>query len=205
MSVTIVDYGVGNVGSLRNMLYRIGVESTATCCPIELAKAKKVILPGVGAFDEGMTRLQNTGLTGVLDTLVIRDKVPILGICLGMQMMTSGSEEGGLHGLGWIDAVTRRFDLSLMDSLVVPHMSWNTVHIRKRSPLFSENAKDQRFYFVHSYHVVCSNQGDVLSDTHFGYSFTSAFQRANIFGVQFHPEKSHRFGLELLKNFVLAA
>jgi len=201
--IVIVDYGMGNLGSLRNMLKKIGRDSAVSQDPEVIAQAERLILPGVGSFDHAMSNIRSLGILPALNESVLTRKVPILGVCLGMQIMTGGSEEGALPGLGWIDAETVRFrfDASLRQ-LKVPHMGWNTVRVRGASPLFEEMETGSRFYFVHSYHVRCRVESDVLATTDHGGDFVSAFARANIAGVQFHPEKSHRFGMRLLKNFV---
>lgn len=193
----------GNIGSILNMLKKIGAGATIASDISMIEKAEKLILPGVGAFDNGMNNLCEQGLIEVLNKKVIKERTPILGICLGMQLLTKSSEEGTLPGLGWIDAQTVRFKFDEKNKdLKVPHMGWNTVHINKESPLFKEMFAESRFYFVHSYHVVCNNETDILTTTHHGYEFPSSIQKDNIMGVQFHPEKSHKFGMKLLKNFV---
>jgi glutamine amidotransferase len=166
-----------------------------------LRKADKIILAGVGAFDYGMTSI-NSMWREELENAVLVRRIPILGICLGMQLMCKSSEEGHLPGLGWIDAKVRRFSWSSNLNLKLPHMGWNTVKIVKSNPLLEIGNDEQRFYFVHSYHVVCNNPRDVLATAHYGYDFTAAINHENIFGVQFHPEKSHRFGIQLVSNFL---
>ncbi len=199
--IVIIDYRMGNLGSILNMLKKVGAAAVISADPSVIGEATKLILPGVGAFDNGMKSLQEQGLVPALEEAVMRRKVPILGICLGMQLMTKDSEEGKLPGLGWIDAKTVRFHHDPSEDLKVPHMGWNTVTVRKESSLFRDMFPEPRFYFVHSYHAVCQDPGDVLTMTRYGYEFVSAFQRNNIMGVQYHPEKSHTFGMRLLKNF----
>lgn len=201
--IVIVDYGTGNVQSILNMLRRIGIDSAEISAEIKkIEEADKLILPGVGAFDFGMANLEKSGLIPVLNKKVIDQKVPILGICLGMQLMTRRSEEGSLPGLGWIDADTIRFHFEgSVDKRKIPHMGWNTVHISKENRIFPEKQDEFRFYFVHSYHVVCNNKDDILTVTEYGYDFISSFQKDNIVGVQFHPEKSHKFGMKVMSNF----
>lgn len=196
--LVIVDYGVGNVGSIKNMLKRIGSESIISSNIEEIKKADKIILPGVGSFDNGMEQLKKFNLIDTLTEKVINQKTPILGICLGMQLFTQKSEEGELPGLGFIDAETVRFKINLR----IPHMGWNLIDIKEESLIYKEMSKESRFYFAHSYHVVCHNQSDILTTTMYGYEFISSFQKDNIIGVQFHPEKSHKFGMKLFKNFV---
>jgi glutamine amidotransferase len=176
--------------------------STITSDPAEIEVAEKFILPGVGHFDKAMHNLTHLGLVDVLRKKVLEDKVPVLGICLGMQLLCKNSEEGSRDGLGFVDAYVKRFYFTDEIGLKIPQMGWNLIKPEKASPLLENNGKDSRFYFVHSYHVVCNNPQDVLTSTYHGYRFTSSFERDNIIGVQFHPEKSHRFGMQLLKNFV---
>lgn len=201
--IGIVDYGMGNLGSIQNMLSKIGEPAVITADPAVLRKSDKLILPGVGAFDKAVQNLQRDGLDDLLNELVIHDQKPILGICLGMQLLSERSEEGSLRGFGWIPAETIRFQPSPQNPLLrVPHMGWNALEIRRPSPLFHELGDEPRFYFVHSYHVHCRESDHVLGVTHYGIEFHSIIGRENIFGTQFHPEKSHRFGLRLLRNFV---
>lgn len=201
--VVIINYGMGNIGSISNMLKRVGAEAIVSSNPQEIKKAARLILPGVGAFNNGMDNLNNLGLTSILNEMVIQQKTPILGICLGMQLMTKSSEEGSGPGLGWIDASTIRFKFGKeKQNLKIPHMGWNTIKWKKESVLFRDMFEEPRFYFVHSYHAVCNDKEDILATTNYGYDFVSAFQRDNIIGVQFHPEKSHKFGMQVLRNFV---
>ena len=199
----IIDYGMGNLGSIANMLKKIGTKVLISKDIELIEKADKLILPGIGAFDTGMKNLAQEGLIDVLNKKVIGERTPILGICLGMQLLTKSSEEGTLPGLGWIDAQTVQFKFDANNNILkVPHMGWNTTHLNKESPLFNEMFAESRFYFVHSYHVVCNNEHDILTTTHHGYEFASSIQKDNIMGVQFHPEKSHKFGMNLLENFL---
>ena len=200
--IAIIDYGMGNLGSIANMLRKIGAEAVVTSDPVILDAADRLILPGVGAFAQGMAHLAERGLVPLLDRRVRDEGVPVLGICLGMQLFTRHSEEGNVDGLGWIDAETRRFGAVRAPSpMRVPHMGWNTVAATRPHPLLTDLPPDPRFYFVHSYHVVCADRCDELGSTTYGYEFTSVIHRANIVGTQFHPEKSHRYGLRLLENF----
>jgi len=200
--IAIVDYGIGNLNSIRNMLNKIGVECTITSSPEEIRQARKLIMPGIGAFDAGMSRLIASGLIPTLNKKVIDEKTPVLGICLGMQLMTRGSEEGSLPGLGWIQATTRRFDRVADPTLKVPHMGWNVARPAKDSALLQQCPEEPRFYFTHSYYVACENPQDQLLRVRHGSTvFDAGFEHGNLMGVQFHPEKSHRFGMWFLKNF----
>lgn len=202
--IVIVDYNTGNCGSIHNMLRKIGHASLITSSPRDILAADRLILPGVGTFDHGMTQLTERGLIPVLEEAVLGRRTPILGICLGMQLFTRGSEEGNLEGLGWIDAQTVRFRGELADdsALKVPHMGWNRIRGLRPHVLLDALPENPRFYFVHSYHVACCDTRDALATTHHGYGFTSAVARGNIAGVQFHPEKSHQFGMQLFRSFV---
>lgn len=198
--ITIVDYGVGNIGSVQNMLRHIGVECRRDSNPDAIAAATKLILPGVGAFDAGMKALRGSDLVEPLRTAVLVRGAPILGICLGMQMLLDESEEGVEPGLGWIPGRVRRFEFA--DSgLRVPHMGWNEVHAVNDSALFRGMPLPARFYFVHSYFVEPTEPSFVSLSTRYGLEFASGVERGHIYGVQFHPEKSHRYGMKLLKAF----
>jgi imidazole glycerol-phosphate synthase subunit HisH len=199
--IVIIDYGMGNLGSIHNMLKKIGVKSIITGNLDEIRQAEKLILPGVGAFDHGMLNLAERRLIPLLNERVLDRKVPILGLCLGMQLFTKCSEEGQLSGLGWVNAETIAFKLNGDVKFRIPHMGWNFVSIKKKNVLSDDKNELPRFYFVHSYHVVCHDQSDVIGITEYGYPFVSIFQHENIFGTQFHPEKSHKFGMRLLKQF----
>lgn len=201
--IVVVNYGMGNLGSIGNMLKKIGAEAVISSDLGIIAAAEKLILPGVGAFDNGMRNLAERGIKEVLDRKIMEEKVPILGICLGMQLLSKGSEEGQLPGLGWIDAQTIRFGFAhTHPDLKIPHMGWNTINVAKSCPLFDDIYEEPRFYFVHSYHLVCDAEEDVAAWTTHGYRFASAVVRDNIMGVQFHPEKSHKFGIKVFNNFV---
>lgn len=203
MTISIVDYGVGNLGSIKNMLKKLGANSRIVSRAEEIDNSEKLILPGVGAFDAGMRQLEQSGLRQALDEAVLERTVPVMGICLGMQLMTDGSDEGQTPGLGWIKGRAVKFVSGYGETLKVPHMGWNRVDIVKNHPALQHLGPDSRFYFVHSFHIQCQDQNDVLMQTHYGSkSFDSGFAAGNIIGFQFHPEKSHRFGLALLKGFV---
>ena len=202
--LTIVDYGVGNLASIKNMLKRIGVEATISSGESEIAAADKLILPGVGAFDTCAEKLMQSGLVAVLNDKVLNQKVPVLGICVGMQLLTFGSEEGKQPGLNWVEGRIIKFRQDrLAKGLKIPHMGWTEVQLNKPSLLFKGMMDmEPRFYFVHSYHPELKQQEDVMIYAEYGYRFTAGIEKDNILGVQFHPEKSHRFGMKLLDNFV---
>jgi len=199
--LAIINYGLGNLNSVVNMIHHVGGLCCVTGDPDEIANAEKLILPGVGAFDRGMEELEDRSLLKELRYAVLERKVPILGICLGMQLMTKRSEEGRRLGLGWLDAEVRKFSFPPGSGLKIPHMGWNTLTIRRENPPIQTEER-QRFYFVHSYHVVCADEADVTATCEYGYDFVAAFAHGNILGVQFHPEKSHRFGMSLMRRFV---
>lgn len=200
--VGILNYGIGNIGSIKNMLLKIGYRDVIFLeKPQDFMQVDKIILPGVGSFDQGMKLLNNSGMRLMLDKSVIEDNKPILGICLGMQMLGKKSDEGIEEGLGYIDFVCRRFQFG-SGELKVPHMGWDYVNILKDNKLVRNLGENPRFYFVHSYYAVCMNKEDALLSCDYGYSFVAGVQRENVYGTQFHPEKSHRFGMQLLSNFV---
>lgn len=199
--VAIIDYGLGNLGSIANMLKVIGEKSVITVDKGRIAEADHIILPGVGAFDAGMQKLNETGLVPFVREQALRQKKPILGICLGMQLLGKKSEEGQLEGLGLISFETVRFKLD-GTNLKIPHMGWDIVTFKQKNPLLEGLTGKQRYYFVHSYHAVCDFPENVLMTCDYGYEFACSVVRDNIYGVQFHPEKSHDFGLSLLDNFV---
>jgi imidazole glycerol-phosphate synthase subunit HisH len=198
--ITVVDYGMGNLGSISNMLKKLGMPSIISSNPADIAAASKLILPGVGSFDAGMDNLLHSGLLAALNERVLHEGVPTLGICLGMQLMTHRSAEGKRQGLGWVDAEVVKFRPT-DPALKVPHMGWNGVKHMRTDPLTNGLPDEPRFYFVHSYYVQCHDPKDVLLTTSYGQEFHSAFRHDNVWGVQFHPEKSHKFGMNLLRNF----
>lgn len=202
MRVGIIDYGMGNIGSIRNMLKYVGADFIVSSDAAEVAECDKLILPGVGHFDLAMRNLADLNLVEPLRELVLETRKPILGICLGMQLMCSGSEEGGKRGLGFFDADVRRFTPPPGSGLKVPHMGWSTVEFAAGTQLAEGLHHENRFYFVHSYCVNCNDPADVLGSTRYGQTFVSAIARDNIAGVQFHPEKSHKFGMRMFRNFV---
>lgn len=200
--ITIIDYGMGNLGSIVNMIKRIGYSSEVTSDISKIASAEKIILPGVGHFDKAMQNISGLGLLDIIKKKALNDKTPMLGICLGMQLMCKSSEEGKEKGIGLIDADVKRFFFEENKKLKIPHMGWNLATPNNKNNLFSSLSGEARFYFVHSFHVVCNNKNDSLATTNYGYDFASAFASENIIGVQFHPEKSHKFGMQFLKNFI---
>ena len=201
MAITIIDYDMGNIGSLQNMIKKAGGKSVYTSDIKEIAKAEKIILPGVGSFDTGMANLRKKNLDKILIKKA-KEGTPILAICLGMQLLGKKSEEGKLNGLGLIDAETKKFNFSkLRGSYQIPHMGWNEIKVVKEDPLFKGLNSRDYFYFVHSYHMI-ANKKDTLTTTDYGFDFVSSVKSNNVYGVQFHPEKSHKTGLRLIKNFI---
>jgi len=198
--IVIIDYGMGNLGSIVNMFKKVGAKAEVSSDLDVIAKAPKLLLPGVGSFDRAMERIDALGMKSVLEEQALVVKKPILGICLGMQLLTRGSEEGKLPGLGWIPADTKKFPI--LPGLRIPHMGWNRVEPTTSSPLTHSLLDESRFYFVHSYCVQVDNQSNSILKCHYGLSFDAAIQQDNIFGAQFHPEKSHKFGMQIFKNFV---
>jgi glutamine amidotransferase len=196
--IIIVDYKLGNSGSVLNMLKYLNIKAEITSDKNKILNAEKIIISGVGSFDTGMQNMKNMGLSDLLQEKVVIKKTPVLGICLGMQLMGKRSEEGVEDGFGWIDAVTKKFDNKL---LPVPHMMWNTVTLAAKSRLFSDFESEPRFYFAHSYYFECGIKDSVIGTTSYGIEFTSVIQQDQFTGVQFHPEKSHRMGMKLLSNF----
>jgi glutamine amidotransferase len=202
--IAIINYGLGNVKAFANVFKKLNIPAKIVNTPDELDGAVKIILPGVGAFDFAMQRLNDSGLRPLLDEMVLIKKVPVLGICVGMQMLAHTSEEGRLPGLGWIDGSVKRFAQSPDGTLMsVPHMGWNSVKPLNLNGLFRGLDEASRFYFLHSYYFVCNSIEEILAVTDYYGEFTSAACSGNVFGVQFHPEKSHEWGIKLLKNFAL--
>lgn len=201
--IVVIDYGMSNIGSVLNMLRKVGAEARSSSDPKVIALADKLILPGVGAFDNGIEGLKQRGLIEILNKKVLHHRTPIFGICLGLQLFSRKSEEGNLPGLGWLEADTIRFQFKgSSNDLKIPHMGWNEITIKRENPLLSGFEDVARFYFVHSYHVVCQHTEDELARSHYGIDFTAAVCHENIMGTQFHPEKSHKFGLKVMSNFV---
>lgn len=200
--IALVDYGLGNIQAFANIYNRLNIPVCIARDAETLAKAERVILPGVGAFDWAMTRLNRSGMRECLDDLVTNRKAPVLGICVGMQMMAKRSDEGEMPGLGWIDAEVRKFDMRNSNQKTrLPHMGWNDVEPSEFANVFRGMDEGSRFYFLHSYYFAPARPDDVLGTTDYNGRFASAVRSGNVFGVQFHPEKSHRWGVQLLKNF----
>ena len=200
--VTIIDYGVGNVFAFQNVFKRLNIPSKIAKCENDLMDSSKLILPGVGHFDYAMSQLNKSGMRNRLNELVLIENVPVIGICVGMQMMSRKSDEGILDGLGWIDAEVKKFDESTISHHTkLPHMGWNDVTPNKNHPLFRGLEQEAIFYFLHSFYFKCLDEKNSISKTDYGINFSSSVQHNNIYGIQFHPEKSHSFGEKLLENF----
>lgn len=199
-TVTIVGYGLGNIQAFANIYQRLNIPVAIARTAEHLLEAERLILPGVGAFDWAMYRLNESGMLEVLHDLVLNKKIPVLGVCVGMQIMASRSEEGSMPGLGWIDAKVVRFQTDLVRKVPIPHMGWNDVTFKSNNPL-SAGIVNPKFYFLHSYHLIAHKESQILATTDYGSSFTSIVCNDHVWGVQFHPEKSHNWGIQLLKNF----
>jgi glutamine amidotransferase len=200
--ITIVDYGLGNVRAFLNVYHRLNIEARTASTADALTEASKVILPGVGAFDHAMRRLSDSGMRDTLEELALGARVPLLGVCVGMQMLAHASDEGVLPGLGWIDGRVRSFRSAISaGERPLPHMGWNDVQPVEGCRLFKQSGSDARFYFLHSYYMDCERRQDVAAVSTYGIEFCCAVNAGNIYGVQFHPEKSHHDGTRLLKNF----
>jgi len=199
--ITIIDYGMGNLRSVEKIFQRLNIPNVVSSSIKAIENAEKLLLPGVGHFENGMSKLRSTNILEILNQKVIQDKTPILGICLGMQLMTKNSTEGDVEGLGWVDAQTTKFNFD-SGKLKIPHMGWNQVSVMKDSIMARNITLDNDlFYFVHSYFVSCNRDQDVLFQSEYGNTFVSGFEKDNITGVQFHPEKSHRSGIQVIRNF----
>lgn len=200
--ITIIDYGVGNIFAFQNVFKRLNIPSRIAKCKEDLKEVDKLILPGVGHFDYAMSQLNNSGMRERIDELVLVEKKPVIGICVGMQMMANKSDEGTLDGLGWIDANVKKFnELTIQHHTKLPHMGWNDVKPNENHPLFKGLEQESIFYFLHSFYFNCKDQKNIISTTDYGINFASSIHKGNIFGIQFHPEKSHSYGEKLLENF----
>jgi glutamine amidotransferase len=199
--IAIINYGLGNLTSILNMCRRIEIDAEITDDVGKITMADRLILPGVGHFKKGMQNLHESGIKELLDLLVLEKKKPILGICLGAQLMTGHSEEGDVEGLAWIDANTVKFDGARLNSLKVPHMGWGDISTKGSCSLWDNLPEEPRFYFVHSYHFQFQQEQEIVATANYGYEFACAFKKDNIYGTQFHPEKSHKFGMKVLENF----
>jgi imidazole glycerol-phosphate synthase subunit HisH len=200
--IAIVDYGLGNIRAFENVYNNLNIPVIIARLPEHLLKADKIILPGVGSFDYAMKQLSDSGMLDILNELVLERKIPVMGICVGMQMLAKSSEEGKIPGLGWLDAEVKRFRLStFVNAACIPHMGWNDIKPAKTHNLLKNLEHDARFYFLHSYYFHCNRKENILATTDYGINFISAVNQNNISGVQFHPEKSHQWGIQLLKNF----
>lgn len=200
--ICIINYGSGNVRAIGNIYDQLSIPYTIVNTPLEVEKADRIILPGVGAFDETISMLNESGFRSILERKAIEEKVPILGICVGMQILSEGSDEGSLGGLGWIKGRVKKFNKELIQHKPkIPHLGWNSIRASKFSPILNGIDENLGFYFIHSYYFDCLNESDILTSSFYGEDFSSAVNHENIFGVQFHPEKSHQNGITLLKNF----
>lgn len=200
--IGLIDYGVGNIRAFANIYKQLDVPHKIASSVEDLEGCTKVVLPGVGAFDHAMEKLHQSGMKEKLDELVLEKKMPVVGICVGMQMLAKRSDEGTSEGLGWIDGEVKKFDVSKIQYAThLPHMGWNDIVPTKESPILKGLEKDAKFYFLHSYYFSCNKEQNAIASTEYGVDFTCAVNNENIFGVQFHPEKSHHFGITLLKNF----
>lgn len=200
--IAIIDYGSGNIQAIKNIYKKLKIECKFVSQPDQLDGISKIILPGVGAFDEAMTQLNESGMREVLDLMVLEQKIPVLGVCVGMQIMAASSDEGKLDGLGWFDANVKLFDENIIKHKPkLPHMGWNEIQAKYKHSIFDSIDTEKGFYFLHSFYFQCNDKNDVLAETHYGDVFHCAINKENIYGFQFHPEKSHSNGINLFKNF----
>lgn len=200
--ITIINYGSGNIRAIGNIYDKLSINYKIASSPKEVEGAQKIFLPGVGAFDETISMLDKTGFREVLDKEVLQNRVPVIGICVGMQILAESSEEGVLPGLGYIKGKVKRIDESLLTQKPkLPHLGWNSIEIKRKNPLLNGVDEEFGFYFLHTYYFECENDSDILATTNYGTSFASAVNHNNVYGIQFHPEKSHNNGVTLLKNF----
>lgn len=200
--ITIIDYGLGNIRAFVNVYERLNIKTKIAHRAEDIKDARKIILPGVGAFDYSMSQLNASGMRDELEKQVLENKIPVVCICVGMQILAKSSDEGNLPGLGWIDGEVKLFDSNLIPYKTrLPHMGWNSINPVNNNPLMVGFNQDSRFYFLHSYYFVCHNEKEIISTTEYGVTFASAVNKENIYGIQFHPEKSHQNGIQLLHNF----
>ena len=200
--ITIINYGLGNIKAFENVYERLNIPVSVANSADDLKTATKIILPGVGAFDHAMSKLNHSGMREPLAELVLEQQVPIIGICVGMQILANSSDEGVLPGLGWIEGTVKKFDTSVLNSKTqLPHMGWNTIQPSTNNTLLNNINDDSQFYFLHSYYFLCNSNNHTIATTEYGVQYASAVNKKNIYGVQFHPEKSHQWGIQLLKNF----
>lgn len=199
--IGIIDYGVGNIKAFANVYNFLNLSFKIVKNSSEFENVNKLILPGVGSFDHAMASLQNSGMKEKLDELVLEKKLPVIGICVGMQMLAKSSDEGVLKGLGWIDGIVKKFEKSKIINGPLPHMGWNTLELKKENKIFDNLKSNPRFYFLHSYYFECQNKEDTIATTIYGEEFDCIINHENIYGIQCHPEKSHYNGIQLLKNF----
>lgn len=199
--IAIIDYGVGNIKAFSNIYKNLNIQHKIVKNINDFHNVSKLILPGVGSFDHAMISLKNSGMKEKLDELVLEKEMPVIGICVGMQMLAKSSEEGILEGLGWIDGVVKKFDKSKIKNGPLPHMGWNTLNIKKYNNIFENLEDNPRYYFLHSYYFECVNKNDVIATANYGEEFDCMVNHKNIYGIQCHPEKSHHNGIQLLKNF----
>lgn len=201
--IAIVDYGLGNIKAIQHIYKNLNLDCIVACDGKTLRNASRIILPGVGSFDFAMSLLEKSGMRETLDELVLTKNIPLLGICVGMQMLANFSEEGSLDGLGYIDGSVKRFNTSQVSTYPLPHMGWNSVEHSGQEHLFKNIKNTERFYFLHSYYFECTEEGQKTASAVYDVNFTCAVRNGNIHGVQFHPEKSHDAGITLLTNFGL--
>ena len=200
--ITIIDYGLGNIKAFVNIYDRLNIQTRIARQAEDIKNSSKLILPGVGAFDYAMSQLNRSGMRDEIEKQVLVKKIPIMGICVGMQILAKSSDEGELPGLGWIDGKVKKIESSMItDKIMLPHMGWNTIRPVNNSPLMAGFSDQSRFYFLHSYYFIANNQNDIISTTNYGFDYSSGVNYSNIFGIQFHPEKSHLNGIQLLQNF----
>lgn len=199
--IAIIDYGVGNIKAFANVYKRLNLDYKIVSTVEQFSDLTKIILPGVGSFDHAMSKLQDSGMRESLDYFVLEKKIPVLGICVGMQMLANSSEEGTLPGLGWISGTVKKFKFDDLNPMPLPHMGWNQVRFKKKNQLFNDLEIDARFYFLHSYYFECDEPENVIGASEYGFNFDSIVNKDNIYGIQCHPEKSHGNGMIILKNF----